>query len=136
MIVLDCNAVIAMMAHTEEGEALKSLIQTNERILAPSVYCEEVVHVIEKRVNGGFLAQEEAITFGQACLSFVDEFYDGLDLWQEALDASVQYQHSSYDMFYLVLARRKAATLFTLDRSLQQVCREARVNCIEIDDEF
>ena len=39
-------------------------------------------------------------------------------------------------MLYFVLARRNAATLFTLDRKLQQLCLDNGVNCVLTDTEF
>ena len=40
------------------------------------------------------------------------------------------------DRLYFVLARRNAATLFTLDRKLQQLCLDNGVNCVLTDTEF
>ena len=40
------------------------------------------------------------------------------------------------NMFYLVLARRTASTLFTLDKEFQRICCEVKVNCIEMGDRF
>ena len=43
---------------------------------------------------------------------------------------------SVYDMLYFVLARRNAATLFTLDRKLQQLCLDNGVDCVLTDTNF
>ena len=37
-------------------------------------------------------------------------------------------------MFYLVLARRTGATLFTLDKKMWALARDMHVNCIEEAD--
>ena len=49
---------------------------------------------------------------------------------------SVRLEHSSYDLFYLILARREGATLFTIDRKLQDLCARNGVNCVWLDKEF
>lgn len=137
MIVLDCNAAINMAVGTSEGEALRSLlIEGGGRVCSPALFCAEVAHVLEKRVRGGYVTTEEARKMGRACLAFVDELVPDAELWEEALSESIRLGHSSYDMFYLVLARRNAAQLFTLDRKLQQLCLDNGVNCVFTDTEF
>ena len=42
-----------------------------------------------------------------------------------------RYRHPACDMFYLVLARRTGATLFTLDKKMWTLARDMHVNCIE-----
>ncbi len=64
------------------------------------------------------------------------EFRDDASLWTEALTESLRLDHSSYDLFYLVLARREGATLFTLDRKLQKLCDKNGVNAIWLDCDF
>lgn len=43
---------------------------------------------------------------------------------------SLRLGHSSYDLFYLVLARRTGATLFTLDKKMQELALDAGINSI------
>ena len=48
----------------------------------------------------------------------------------EALHAAARNNHPVYDMLYLVVARRNAATLFTFDKKLRAVCEANGVNCL------
>lgn len=89
-----------------------------------------------KYVRGGYLTAAEALDCGRDAISLVDDMRDDEDLWAEALTESVRLGHSSYDLFYLVLARREGATLFTIDRKLQDLCARNGVNCIWLDREF
>ncbi|MBO4364922.1 MAG: type II toxin-antitoxin system VapC family toxin, partial [Eggerthellaceae bacterium] len=67
-------------------------------------------------------------------MALVDEFYPLEELQTEAFRESIRLDHSAYDMFYFVLARRLGATLFTTDRKLQRLCREHGVDCVaELD---
>ena len=137
MIVLDCNAAINMVVGTPEGKALQSLlVEGGGRVCSPALFCAEISHVLEKRVRGNHMTVKEARGMGRACLSFVDKLVPDTELWEEALSESIRLGHSVYDMFYLVLARRNAAQLFTLDRKLQQLCLDNGVNCVFTDTEF
>lgn len=52
----------------------------------------------------------------------------------EALNESIRLQHSTYDLFYFVLARRTGTTLFTLNRNLMRLCDQNSVNWIQETD--
>ena len=54
----------------------------------------------------------------------------------EATKEAMRLRHPVYDMLYFVLARRNAATLFTLDRKLQQLCLDNGVDCVLTDTNF
>lgn len=136
MIVIDANAAIAIALGTVCGEGLKQLRLEDERIAAPSLLCAEVSQIMAKYVRGGYLTAAEALDCGRDAISLVDDMRDDEDLWAEALTESVRLEHSSYDLFYLVLARREGATQFTVDRKLQDLCARNGVNCIWLDRGF
>lgn len=136
MVILDCNAGLAMAVGTPEGEGLKAFLLEGERVIAPRLFCAELTNALQKYVRGGRLEEAEACKLGKLCFSYVDEFSDDFDMWEEVLAEAVKLKHSSYDLFYFVLTRRKAATLFTLDKKLQKLCLDNGVNCVYLDDEF
>lgn len=76
------------------------------------------------------LSLAEAEKYLDATLALVDEFHPIADLQTEALRESIRLDHSTYDLFYFVLARRTGATLFTLDRSLMRLCQQHGVDCV------
>lgn len=130
MIVMDANAAMAIASGSADGEVISRLMQKDECVLAPSLLCEEMTHTLTRYINGNYFSAEEALACGLDALSLVDEFIDDGDLWIEVMNESVRLNHSSYDMFYFVLARRRGATLFTLDKKLQALCMKNGVNCI------
>ena len=136
MIVLDANAAINIAVGTPEGEALEALMLEGERVTAPALLCAELTHVLEKRIRGGLSSKSEAVAMGTLCLSMVGEFVSDAELWEEALAESVRLHHSSYDLFYFILARRTGSTLFTLDKKLQKLCLDNGVNCVFVDEEL
>lgn len=136
MIVLDCSAAINVIEDTPEGTALRMLMEKGERAIAPAVFRAEVTHAYEKRVRGGLATIDEAMGKAESAIALVDEFVGDGELWREALSESLRLGHSSYDMLYFVLARRRGATLLTLDCKLQQLCADNGVNCLWLDNEF
>jgi len=50
-----------------------------------------------------------------------DDFIDAKELWKEALGEGIRNNHSIYDMYYSVLARRNDATLITNDGLLADI---------------
>ncbi|RDB61514.1 toxin PIN [Gordonibacter sp. 28C] len=136
MIVLDCNAALAMSARSEEGKAFSILTLEGERIIAPDIIYAELTHALVKQVRGGYVDSNDAVALGTAALDLVDEVVSGRDLWIEAMTESMRLGHSSYDMLYFVLARREGSTLFTLDRKLQKLCLDNGVNCVFTDTGF
>ncbi len=135
MIVLDCNAAIAMIRNTPEGKALRTLLLDDEEVYAPRFFCVETAQTVSKYVCANLVEREEAGIFFSSVINLVDDFYDDEDLIEEAISESIRLDHSVYDLLYFVLARRHMATLFTLDKSLQELCLNNGVNCVFLDTE-
>lgn len=136
MIVLDCNAAVEIARGSKDGSALAALMLDGERTIAPRCFSFELANVASKYVRGGYLTQEAALEMAKQASELVDEYQNDEGAWTEVVAESIRLGHAAYDLFYFVLARRNAATLFTLDRKLQRLCRENGVNCVEVDDEF
>jgi len=130
MLVLDTNAAIAIMKKTPEGLAFIGLIKENEKVIAPQLYLAEITNALRKHVRAGDYTLELAHALQIESVNLVDEFIDMRENCTEALDESMRNDHSLYDMFYLTLARRYGATLFTLDRRLIALCEKLRIDCI------
>lgn len=131
MIVLDVNAAYAMVDGAVEGLGMKELMLEGEKTIAPTLFCSESANVAWKSVQFGSLGRNRSLDRMMLALGLIDEFYPDESMMAEAVDEALARRHSVYDMFYLVLARRTGATLFTLDKKLADICREAKVNCIE-----
>lgn len=130
MIVLDVNAAVALTRGTDEGLALRSLMMTGEEILAPRFYLTELGNIAWKLVRAGVIDEEDAYRLLEHSASLVDRFVPVEEVLAEAVHAAILNEHSVYDMLYLVVARRNAATLFTFDKKLRAVCEANGVNCI------
>lgn len=136
MIVLDASAAVDMARKTPEGLALGQLLLKGEEIVTHGLFPSEVSNAFWKYKHVGLLSEDEVHSFVKEATSLVDEVCDTDNLLREALSEAMRLDHPVYDMLYFVLARRNAATLFTLDRRLQKLCRDNGVNCVELDDGF
>lgn len=130
MIVLDASAAVEIVNQTPLGQGLTTLILTNEEIVAPDLIVAEVTSVIRKQVLRKEIERIHAPSRVQAAIELCDRLVETTSLQSEVLNESLRLAHSSYDMFYFVLARRCSATLFTADRKLADLCLAHGVNSI------
>lgn len=130
MIVLDACAICEMVRQTDRGQALLTLILDEENVISCELARAEVVSVFRKLAKTECLSAQEAEQYIDAGLALVDEFFPLEPLQSEAFRESIRLDHSSYDMFYFVLARRTGATLFTTDKQLMHLCEEHGVDCV------
>jgi len=57
----------------------------------------------------------------------IDDFIEGKELWKEFLSEGIKNNHSIYDMYYAVLARRNDAVLITNDGSLAKISKKLKI---------
>lgn len=134
MLVLDCSAAVSMVFETTEGKAFSSLMLRDERVIAPDLYIAEINSAFAKHVRAGQIDTVLAHKLISQSLDLIDEFVDMRINYIEAFDEGVRNNHSTYDMFYLTLARRNGATLFTLDKKLIALCEELQIDCVHMID--
>lgn len=132
MIVLDSSAACDMVRKTEEGMAFRALMLSEEKVISCELLRAEVVSIFRKLCRRGLIPIEKVQSFLAESTSLVNKYYSIQELQEEVLSESIRLDHSSYDMFYFVLARRFGATLFTLDRKLIRLCEEQGVQCVAI----
>ena len=130
MIVLDCSAAVEIARDSAEGRALAGLMHEHETIVAPSLLLVEASNVAFKYFRAGLLDRAGALALLEDSLALVDGFADMAVLAREALGESMRLGHPAYDLFYLVLARRLGATLFTLNKGLLSLCEECGVDTV------
>ena len=134
MIVLDCSAAVHIVRKTTEGNALRSLMLKDEKIISSELLPIETASAFGKYVKAGILDKEKALSFVQNAIALVDEYTSIHENYIEAFHESLRLNHSVYDMLYFTLARRNSATLVTLDAKLRELCEEQGVDCIQAID--
>jgi predicted nucleic acid-binding protein len=94
---------------------------------APDLFISESANVFWKYHQFGDLPIELCEKSLERTIQIVDEFYSTNDLYLEALSVSFQIEHPVYDSMYLVLSRRKNATLLTRDKKLHQLATKPSI---------
>lgn len=130
MIVLDCCAAIEMAKNTETGAALRYFIEPEEELVAPVLFAMEAANAAWAHVHAGGFDAETGQNLMADTLAMPDRLLPVEELLLEAYAEAVALDHSVYDMIYLVLARRHAATLLTCDKRLQECCLKRNVDCV------
>lgn len=136
MIVLDTSAAIEMALQSIDGNGLSDMMLENEEVISCSLFGAEAASVVRKLKRTEKLTDERARDYYTNTLGLVDRFYSVEELQHEAFSASIALDHSIYDMFYFVLARRTGGTLFSTDQKLLDLCAEQGVDSIAIYDDF
>lgn len=129
-IVLDASAAAAIAFNRSGAPIFKQKLSEARYRYAPILYESEVTQVFWKSVRAGVLDEENAKKMIVEVLQYVDQFVDPVNSVLESLHEAIRLDHSAYDMFYLTLARRKAATLLTSDRKLYDLCKSQGVDAV------
>jgi len=129
MIVLDCSAAVEMAMKTEAGEAMRSLILEEEEVISSELFLVELASAFGKYVKAGLADKELATRYIQEASALPDRLIPISENYIEAFHESIRLKHSVYDLLYLTLARRNAATLVTLDTKLIQLSEEQGIDC-------
>jgi len=91
------------------------------------LYVSELTNTLWKYHRAKILSEDECLQYIQDGISYVDRFVACMDLWQEAFSAGIRNNHSIYDMFYIVAARRHGGTLITNDSVLAAICKSNNI---------
>ena len=132
MIVLDSSAAVAIVLETSDGQAMAALMLSGEEIISSQLFMVEISSAFSKYVKSGMFTKKQALELQQQAIMLVDRFIDISENCVEAMSEGLRLGHSVYDILYLTLARRHAATLFTLDRALLRLSEKEGVDCLHI----
>ncbi|MFW6362357.1 MAG: type II toxin-antitoxin system VapC family toxin [Spirochaeta sp.] len=122
-VVLDASAAVEIALKLERAQSLLDQVLASSVVLAPDVFISEVTNVFWKYKKFQQFTDDICITGIEFCLNLIDIYVESRELWREAYAEGVKNNSSTYDMFYLVTARRNSAKLLTCDQKLQEVAR-------------
>ncbi|MEM6533859.1 MAG: type II toxin-antitoxin system VapC family toxin [Myxococcota bacterium] len=129
MLVLDASAAIRVGMSTARAALVDAVRDANE-VVVPSLFDFEVTNVAWKYGALGDWSSEDCLTLVDDVLAIPDRRVDGADLSAEVLSLGLLKKHATYDLFYVVLARRNAATLATADAKLLKLCKSLGVAAV------
>ncbi len=129
--ILDVSAAIEILLRKEKAVLFENTYQNASWIIAPELYIAEISNVLWKYYEANIITHNECVQFTETGISLIDDFSDLNDLWKEAQGEGIRNNHSVYDMYYAILARRNDATIMTNDKKLSTVCKKLKIQiCI------
>lgn len=125
--VLDASAAVAVVLGQRRGEPLLETLEAASSVVAPDIFASEVANTLWKYAKAGELTGPAALVALEDALSLVDDLIPMADAAGESLSEAVRAEHPVYDLCYVVVARRRAATLLTLDSKLARLAERLGV---------
>jgi len=127
IVVLDVSAAIEIILQKDKQEIFNNIYKKGTWIIAPDLFIAEITNVLWKYYKVKVLSHEDCIQYVQDGIDMIDDFIDARDLWKESLAEGIKNNHSIYDMYYSVLARRNDAVLITNDGPLAEICKKLNI---------
>jgi len=124
IVVLDVSAAIEIILQKDKQEKFNKIYKNGTWIIAPDLFIAEITNVLWKYYKAKVLSHEDCVQDG---IDMIDDFIDARDLWKESLAEGIKNNHSIYDMYYSVLARRNDAILITNDGPLAEICKKLNI---------
>ena len=129
--VLDVSAAIEIIFQKEKSEKYVQEYNGGSWIIAPDLYVSEISNVIWKYYKAKIITHDECIQYVDDGINMIDSFFDAKSIWKEALAEGIKYNHSIYDMYYAILARRNDGRLITNDKELAEISKKMKIEvCI------
>jgi len=128
IVILDVSAAIQIILQKEKKELFNTKFKEASWVLAPDLYISELSNVLWKYYKANIVSHEDCIQYVEDGITMIDDYIDGKELWKEALGEGIKNNHSIYDMYYAVLARRNDATLITNDGQLAKICNDLKID--------
>ncbi len=129
-IVLDASAGIEIVLNRKRSAGLKKYISNSQKVISTDLYKAEVTNVIWKYIKADLISKQKGNDLLMLSLNLIDEYHDLSQFCTESLHESIRLNHSSYDMFFLTLARRSGAVLLTMDAKLQKLAENEGIETV------
>lgn len=122
-LVLDASAGIELALGRAGAADLRVMVESAERVYSSELYRIETANTLWKYRRAGLVDRSLAFRLLECCLALVDEFLPLAAQEAEALADAIRFDHPTYDLLYLAIARRTGSCLATLDRKLRDIAR-------------
>ena len=126
-IILDVSAAIQIVLKKEKQQYFEEVYRKASWVIAPELYISEITNVLWKYYKSKILNHEECLQYIQDGIELIDDFFPEKEMWKEVLGESIKNNHSAYDMFYAVLARRNDSMLVSYDKELIKTSKEMKI---------
>jgi len=127
IVVLDVSAAIEILLKKEKRERFNKTYKEASWVISPDLYVSEISNVFWKYFKAKIISHDDCISFVEDGINMIDDYIDAKELWKEAVGEGMRNNHSVYDMYYSVLARRNNAMLITNDGQLLKICKKLNI---------
>jgi predicted nucleic acid-binding protein len=128
VVVVDASVALKWTVTEESSEQANALIDNLASgaiaLAAPDHLIGEVANGLRKRVSQGILNTDDAVAALEIIGELELEFFGGTDRWLRTLRAAMDWQITTYDALYVLLALDLDAELVTSDHRLADSARE------------
>jgi predicted nucleic acid-binding protein len=122
-VVIDASAAVFAALNYSPG-----VLDHADFVLTPDLFVSEVTNALWKQHQLGGTDLSICESALEEALRFPNVFVPATTLYREAFLLARAARHSAYDMFYLALARREGATLFTKDKALRKLAQHQGID--------
>jgi predicted nucleic acid-binding protein len=131
-LVLDASAAVELVLGRPQASNIMREVQAAERILVPELFVFEVTNFFWKLNKFQNLQPKLCQEALKSAVNLPDEFVPGLLLHEYSLTLALSLKKPAYDLFYLATAKLMDASLITLDKNLNEICRKLSVHTLAI----
>jgi len=133
-LVLDASAAIHTVTKSPFEDLLRNNINQSNAVIAPDLYYAEVSSGLLKYVKADLLDIKHARERLAEASGLITKFHTVKELRYEALLEANRLNHSVYDIYYLILAKRYGAYLVSLDKRLLALARQENLRYIQFEE--
>jgi len=133
-LVLDASAAVEVVLQRKWARKIAASLAEDDEVLVPMIYLAEVTNTFWKYYRMEELSTDQCESAMERAKGLPDSFVPELDLYREAFAMACLTGLPTYDMFYLVLARRNNGTLLTMDARLRRVAKQHDVRVLSLED--
>ena len=125
--VIDVSGAMEILLHKEKTEKFYKALQNAVLVITPDLYVSELANTLWKYHKAKTLSKDECLLYMRQGLGMINNFVNAKEIWEEAFSEGINNNHSVYDMFYMIAARRHAGALVTNDSTLAAICRKNHI---------
>lgn len=126
-VVVDVSSAAELVLGRSRGPVLREILADADALVVPELYSAEATNLFWKLHVLGGLERGRCERALRNALELPDRYVPCADLYEEVYALACERKRSAYDLFYVVLARRRAALLLTEDRALARLACEVGV---------
>jgi predicted nucleic acid-binding protein len=130
IVVLDASAAIEIALRKESADLFQGILMDADLVLAPDTFPSEITNVFWKYCHFSEMEKETCEKGIDYCIDLVDDYIDTKSICREVFFESISNEHSSYDIFYLVVARRHNAAILTKDKKMITTARQLKIRVL------